>query len=126
MLAPMAPHLASEIWESIRDLESEERDIFQQDWPTHDSSLFIYDDKEIGFMVFFSSVQVEKVKGRKRETLSVPHNATQEGEIESIPNSEIVRLAYENPETLKWLKDKTVTKVILAPDGKVINFVLKE
>lgn len=100
LLAPFAPHLAEEIWESLGNSSS----IFESDWPEFDSSLAR--DETITLVV--------QVNGKLRDTLVVPADIKEE---------EARFEALKSEKMQKWLEGKTPKKVIFVP-GKLVNIVI--
>ncbi|MDR0547967.1 MAG: leucine--tRNA ligase [Deltaproteobacteria bacterium] len=101
LLAPFAPHLAEELWESLGGRFS----VFAQGWPTYDEAAT--QRPEVEYVV--------QVNGKVRGRLSLAKGLTAE---------EIEPLALANPGVQKWLADKTLVRKIFVPD-KLINLVVK-
>jgi len=110
LLAPFAPHLTEELWQSkvksskfkVQSFES----IHQQSWPKYDSKLV----KEEEVTIIF------QVNGKLRGQIKVPVAIR-----DSQP--EIEKLAKSYPRVKKYLTGKTPKKVVFVP-GRLINFVL--
>lgn len=98
ILSCMAPHMASELLETLIGKSLEECA-----WPTYDPALTVLDEITIAI----------QVNGKLRGTILVPTHMTQE---------EIQRLAHCN--VSRWLEGKTITKVIYVPE-RLINFLIK-
>jgi leucyl-tRNA synthetase len=99
LLAPMAPHLAEELW----SLLGFENSLSHESWPEADERLIVED--EITLIV--------QVNGKKRGEILVPADVSQEV-------AEERALAVENVQ--KSLAGRTPRKVILVP-GRLVNFV---
>ncbi len=100
ILAPFAPHVTEELWESFGEGES----IHKENWPPFDKGKLVSDTLTIAVLV----------SGKVRATLAVPVGAA-EPEIES--------LARKLPELGKWMGGRIPKRVIHVP-GKLVNFVL--
>ena len=100
LLAPMAPHVAEELWKAL----GKDRTLAYEPWPTFDPRLLVDDEVEV-------PVQVNgKVRGR----VVVPAGA-------DAATLEAAARADEKVAVL--LEGKTVRKVVAVP-GKLINFVV--
>ena len=99
MLAPLAPHIAEELWEILGRPPS----IMEQPWPVFDPTKIVADTVEI----------VLQVNGRVRGRLTVPASAEREA-------VEAAALADDNVK--RHLDGATVRQVIIVPD-KLINIV---
>ncbi len=100
ILAPFAPHIAEELWESHNGKDS----IHSQYWPLHDESALVQNEFEL----------VIQINGKVRGKINVNSN-TSKGELEQI--------AVESELASKWLKGKSIVKVIVVP-GKLVNIVV--
>ncbi len=100
LIAPFAPFLSEEIWESLGHTES----VHKAGFPKFDASLLVQD----------SVVYPLCVNGKKRSELEVASDMSKE-DIES--------LAKANEAIQKWLDGKTIKKVIVVP-GRMINIVV--
>ncbi len=99
-LAPFAPHLAEELWAALGHSPS----IANEAWPAFDPSLCQDDVVEI-------AVQVNgKVRGRAALARDAGESVARE-------------LALTDPNVTKFLKDKTLKKLVYVP-GKVLNFIV--
>ncbi|MFC1633159.1 leucine--tRNA ligase, partial [Patescibacteria group bacterium] len=101
VLAPLAPHLAEEIWQTIGNTDS----IFRAIWPKYDAK--ILETQNIDLIV--------QVNGKLRATLSTAKDITQ---------ADAETLAKEHENVVQNLEGKEVVKVIFVP-GRLINFVVK-
>ncbi|MEM1251602.1 MAG: leucine--tRNA ligase [Cyanobacteria bacterium P01_H01_bin.21] len=99
LLAPFAPHLAAELWQTLGFRES----VHRQSWPTFEDSALVADEITL----------VIQIKGKTRGTISVPASATKDDLEQYARNSDIAK---------KYLDGKEIKKVIVVP-GKLVNFV---
>ncbi|MEI4832011.1 leucine--tRNA ligase [Bacillus sp. FJAT-53711] len=97
MLAPVAPHVAEELWNKLGHNET----ISYVSWPTFDESKLVEDEVEI----------VVQVMGKVRAKLTMKKDASKE---------EMEQLALEAIK--EQIEGKTVRKVIVVP-GKLVNIV---
>ncbi|MDM5190420.1 leucine--tRNA ligase [Bacillus sp. DX4.1] len=97
MLAPVAPHVAEELWNKLGYNET----ITYASWPTFDESKLVEDEVEI----------VVQVMGKVRAKLTMKKDASKE---------EMEQLAIEAIQ--EQIEGKTVRKVIVVP-GKLVNIV---
>jgi len=100
LLAPLAPHLSEELWEQIGGKGF----VIQQPWPAFDPAMLVADS-------FTIAVQVN---GKLRATIEVPA---------SMPKEEIVALAKQQENVLKFLEGSQPKKEIYVP-GKLVSLVL--
>jgi leucyl-tRNA synthetase len=100
LLAPFAPHMTEEMWESLGHKNS----IHRESWPEYDASKLVSGEVVI----------VVQVNGKVRAKF-----AAGSGIIEG----EAVAEALKLPEVAKWIGDKNVTKCIYVP-GKLVNIVI--
>lgn len=100
MLAPVAPHVAEELWA----LQGKPYSIHSQPWPEVDEAAAA--EEEITLIV--------QVNGKVRDRISVPADIEEESAKALAINSEAVA---------KYLQDKEPRKVILVP-GKLVNIVV--
>ncbi|OGJ53852.1 leucine--tRNA ligase [Candidatus Peribacteria bacterium RIFCSPHIGHO2_02_FULL_49_16] len=101
LLAPIAPHLAEEIWETQ---SAQHSFVFQQPWPSFDSTIVITDTMTI----------VVQVNGKMRASIEVDSGAKK---------ADILAKAKEQPNVQKWLEGKNMKKTVYV-QGRLINFVL--
>jgi leucyl-tRNA synthetase len=99
LLAPLAPHLAEELWSRIGGGYS----VHRQPWPEVDPGALTDEEFEVG-------IQVDgKLRGRCR----VPADATRE---------EVVRVALASPNVRRHLPNGMPSKVVYVP-GRVVNLL---
>ncbi|MGD0264912.1 MAG: leucine--tRNA ligase [Candidatus Methylomirabilota bacterium] len=100
MLAPFAPHLAEELWETLGHRGS----IFRQPWPVADAVLAQADAVEV----------VVQVNGKVRSRQHVPRGTAED---------RLKTLALDDPRIQAWTAGKAVRKVVVIPD-KLVNIVV--
>lgn len=100
LLAPLAPHIAEELWQALGHSES----VHTQAWATVDPVALVVDEITL----------VIQILGKTRGTIQVPATASREA---------LEQLARESTVGQRYLTDKEVKKVIVVP-GKLINFVV--
>jgi len=101
MLAPLAPHLAEELWQHTMHPFS----IHERTWPRWDEELAR--DEEITLVV--------QVNGRVRDRLQVPADISEEQARE---------LALQSPRVQGYLQGKQVQQAVYVP-GKLVNLVVR-
>jgi len=101
MLAPIAPHLAEELWQR----EGQPYSVHQQSWPKWDEAAAA--DKVITLVV--------QVNGKVRDHLSVPAGASEEKARE---------LALASEKVQRSIASQSIVKVIYVPD-KLLNIVVR-
>jgi leucyl-tRNA synthetase len=100
VIAPLAPHLADELWEAIGGSGF----LFKRKWPTADADVARAD--EITLIV--------QINGKVRDRLVVNADAS---------NDEITQKALLSPRILELLDGATPKKVIPVA-GKLVNIVI--
>ena len=105
LLNPFAPHISSELWETLsakfRDLRGE---ITQEKWPDYDERLLVEDEVEI----------VIQINGKLRDRVRMPVAATEQ---------EMKAAALTNPKVQDRISGKTIRNVIVVPK-KLVNVVV--
>ena len=101
LLAPMAPHLAEELWLRLGHQPS----IFGQPWPSFNPDLLITEQMNI----------VIQVNGKVRDTVQIKRGCKQ---------IEIEKNVKQLPKIEKYLAGQKIVKTIYVP-GRLINFVIK-
>lgn len=105
LLAPFAPHITEELFQSI-DKASDTWSIHQQQFPSYDDKYLVEDEVTVAI----------QINGKVRDTLLIQKDI--------LNNREVVEnMAKDRQNIQKYLQNKTVKKVIYIP-GKIINFVL--
>ncbi|MDR2442867.1 MAG: leucine--tRNA ligase [Deltaproteobacteria bacterium] len=100
LLAPFAPHLAEELWESIG-----REKVFSSSWPEYDEEALRRNEVEY----------VIQINGKLRGKLNLASGLTPE---------QIEPIVLASPTVSKWLEGKNVIKKIYVPD-KLVNLVVK-
>ncbi len=101
LLSPLTPFIAEELWEKMGHTES----IAYAKWPTHDETLLVKNDMDV----------VIQILGKKRATLTVPVDITQD---------DLLALAKQEPRVQEFTAGKEIVKVIYVP-GRLMNIVVK-
>ena len=99
LLAPVAPHLAEELWQRI----GADGELAHADWPVHDEQLLTEDAVEM----------VVQIMGKNRGRITVPADADTDS---------IEQAALADEKIAPQLQGKTVRKIIVVP-GRLINIV---
>lgn len=120
MLAPMAPHFASEAWillntdVSVEQLTAPnplECNVFQHVWPTFNEE-FIGD---ISIDQAHAKLSVH-IGGKHRADLSIPESVDGEG---------LKQLVMESPQLIKHLNGKSILKFVHIPNKNMVNIVVQ-
>lgn len=99
MLAPIAPHIAEELWEKLGFNET----ITYEAWPAYDEAKLVDDEVEI----------VVQINGKVKAKLMVPADANREV---------LEEIAMGDIKVKEQIDGKTIRKVIAVP-GKLVNIV---
>lgn len=100
LLAPFAPHMCEELWQRIGNNST----ICDAKWPEFNAEHLI--ESTIQYPVSFN--------GKMRFKLELPAD---------MPAAEVEKAAVQNEQSIKWMEDKQIKKVIVVP-GKIINIVI--
>lgn len=100
MLAPFAPHIASEMWELTGNTGS----IHETSWPKYDPDALVRDEVEL----------VVQINGKVRDRFTIDANASRE---------EIEKAALALDRVKEYIGDKKIVKVIVVPK-KLVNIVV--
>jgi len=104
LLSPFAPHIASELWEKMREkFVVTPADLTDQSWPEHDEGLLVEDEVEI----------IVQVNGKVRDRFRAPLGANEE---------ELKATALGLPKMRELLASKQIAKVVVVPN-KLVNLV---
>jgi len=104
LLSPFAPHIASELWEKMREkFAVTPADLTPQSWPEHDEIVLVEDEVDI----------VVQVNGKVRDRFRAPLGANEE---------ELKATALELPKMRELLAGKQIAKVVVIPN-KLVNIV---
>jgi len=101
MIAPLAPHIAEELWETTGFTES----VFKSSWPGYDSGAIIGDSIKIAV----------QINGKLRDTIEVSADAD---------NDTIEVEAFKSQKVLKYTEEKQIIKKIHVK-GRLLNIVIK-
>lgn len=99
-LSPLAPHLAEELWAHLGHAPS----VTRAPWPQVDSALLVDN----------SAVYPVQFNGKTRFSVEVPRSAT---------SAEVEALVRSHEQTLKYVGEQTIRKVIVVP-GRIVNLVV--
>ena len=101
LLAPLAPHVAEEIWESVGQKDS----IFRSEWPVYDPEAVVGDTIEIAV----------QVNGKLRDSVHVSPDADQ---------AAVEEAAFASSKLAQYLSGKEIRRKIYVP-GRILNIVVK-
>ncbi len=101
LIAPLAPHLAEELWEKI----GEKYSVFDQDYPDYDPQYLIESKIKIAI----------QVNGKLRGEVEIAAEATE---------PEVLAISKADPNVGKYLAAGALIKEIYVP-GKLVSFVVK-
>lgn len=101
LLAPMAPHLAEELWVKLGN----ESSVFKASWPQADPAMLVVDQVTIAV----------QVNGKTRATIEVAADATQDQAWDQAADITSVKNALEG---------KQIVKTIYVP-GRILNVVVR-
>ncbi len=101
MIAPLAPHLAEEMWEITGHAES----VFKSPWPVFNPEAIVGDTIEIAV----------QINGKLRDSIKVSADAAQE---------EVEKVAFESKKVESHIENKTIIKKIYVK-GRILNIVVK-
>jgi leucyl-tRNA synthetase len=104
LLNPFAPHIASELWETLSARFGGDSDITRQSWPDFDEALLVEDEVEI----------VVQINGKVRDHITVSIDATEE---------EVKQIVLASARIQALIAGKTVRKVVVVPK-KLVNIVV--
>ncbi len=102
LIAPLAPHIAEEIWSTLGEKDS----VFTSTWPQYNEDLLVEDSTEIAI----------QINGKLRGTAMMPSD---------IENDDAFKLAMEVENVKKHIEGKDIIKKIFVP-GKLVSFVVKD
>ncbi|MBA3544336.1 MAG: leucine--tRNA ligase [Chthoniobacterales bacterium] len=105
VLNPFAPHLTSELWETIsRKFPIEPAEITSHPWPAYDATFLVEDEVEIAL----------QVNGKVRDRITVAIIATDE---------ELEKIALSNQRVQEFVQNKQVKKIVVIKK-KLVNVVV--
>jgi len=103
LLNPFAPHLTSELWETLGARFGAVGDITAGPWPVFDPACLVEDEVEI----------VVQVNGKVRDRMRVALDT---------PDAELEQMALANERVVEFLAGKQVRKVVIIRN-KLVNIV---
>ncbi|XP_045901325.1 probable leucine--tRNA ligase, mitochondrial [Micropterus dolomieu] len=117
MTAPIAPHLASELWAGLCQVKNtlspilqRKGDVLQQSWPTVDPEyLDVPDFVELSVLI----------NNKACGTVTVPLQVSKDSE-------RVQQLILESPIGQKHLGERSIKRAILSPRTALINFLVDE
>lgn len=101
MLAPMAPHIAEELWQLL----GHDSTLSYEQWPTYDETKLVDDEVEIAV----------QVAGKVRAKIVVAKDASKE---------DIEKVALADEKVQEYMAGKKLVKIIVIP-SKLVNIVVK-
>jgi leucyl-tRNA synthetase len=118
LVAPMAPHIAEEMWEMAGQTES----VFKSAWPEYDATeivirperVTITADAVIGRVIIEIEIPVQ-VNGKLRDSIRVPVDAPQET---------VEEIAFKSSRIKAHTEGKQVVKTIYVK-GRILNIVVR-
>ncbi|XP_015267751.1 PREDICTED: probable leucine--tRNA ligase, mitochondrial [Gekko japonicus] len=117
MLAPMAPHVTSEIWKGLSHIQNKlcthhrwDMDVLQQPWPTVDPE-YVQQPDVVEVLVLINNKPCGKV--------CVPQEVARDAEV-------VRKLVIQSQLGSEHLQGRTVTKFFLSPRTALINFLVQE
>ncbi len=103
LIAPMAPHLAEELWQQFGF--ADDGSIFKSNWPEFDPEAIISDTVEIAV----------QINGKLRDTIIVAADCDQET---------VEKAAFESSRIVSYTNQGEIKKIIYVP-GRILNIVVK-
>jgi leucyl-tRNA synthetase len=104
VLNPFAPHLASELWETLgKKFPIEPAELTDHPWPSYDAAFLVEDEVEIAL----------QVNGKVRDRIMVSIGAAK---------TELEKIALANSRVQEFIAGKTVRKVVVV-EKKLVNIV---
>lgn len=101
LLNPVAPHITEELW----NLMGNSNTIAYEKWPVYDELKIVDDEIEIGV----------QVNGKLRSTIKITKDCS---------NKVVEKLALEDENVKRNIKDKSLVKIIVVPN-RIVNIVVK-
>jgi leucyl-tRNA synthetase len=101
LLAPLAPHIAEELWQRLGHAES----LAYAPWPQYDPKLLVSETLEIPV----------QINGKMRGRIEVPADADEE---------RVIALARADENVLRYLDGKALKRAIYVR-GRILNFVVE-
>lgn len=107
LLAPFAPHLTEELWQTVIMGNVEFKSIHTSTWPTYDPAKLIEDELPIAV----------QVNGKTRIVITIHKD-------DSSNQEKVKRIALANEKIVGWIGSEASVKKIIYVPGKIINFVV--
>lgn len=101
LLAPFAPHVCEELWETLGN----ENSVCDAHWPVCNEEYLV--ENSVNYTISFN--------GKARFNMEFPADATSE---------EIQKTVLADERSMKWMDGKSVVKIIVVPK-KIVNIVIK-
>jgi leucyl-tRNA synthetase len=101
VLAPLAPHIAEELWARLGGNGS----VQQAPWPKYDPAKLVATEQKV----------IVQVNGKKRAELIVPVGSSQDA---------VLQRAQSNADSAPFLAQKTISRIVFVP-GKILNIVVE-
>lgn len=101
LLAPLAPHLAEELWSRT----GHDKSVFNSGWPEFDEKALVQETVTVAV----------QISGKLRGTIEVAIDISKE---------ELIKLAKSDEKVARHLEGKQIVKEIVVP-GKLVNIVVK-
>ena len=102
LLYPITPHICEELWERL----GHKTRLYNEPYPQYDEEALKVEEVEIPV----------QINGKVRAKIVIPFGASQE---------EVLNIAKNNPQVVKYLEGKELKKVIYIPN-KLLNLVVKK
>ena len=103
LIAPMAPHLAEELWQQFSFADN--CSIFKSEWPEFDPEAITSDTVKIAV----------QINGKLRDTIIVAADCDQDT---------VEKAAFESEKVLSYTNQGEIKKIIYVP-GRILNIVVK-
>ncbi|XP_053118195.1 leucine--tRNA ligase, mitochondrial isoform X2 [Hemicordylus capensis] len=117
MLAPVAPHIASEIWKGLSHIQNKlcthhhwDMDVLQQPWPTVDPE-YIQQPDIVEVSVLINNKPCGKI--------SVPQQVARDADV-------VRELVVQSKLGTEHLQGRTITKFFLSPRTALVNFLVQK
>ncbi|KAE8596996.1 hypothetical protein XENTR_v10016319 [Xenopus tropicalis] len=117
MVAPMAPHLASELWKGMAHVQNKlctqykwDKDVLVQHWPSIDTDYLKQPD--------IVEVQV-LINNKSCGTVGVPQEVSRDSKV-------VQEMVLQSNLGVTHLQGRTITKVFLSPRTALINFLVQD
>jgi leucyl-tRNA synthetase len=109
MLAPLAPHIADEAWQTLHG-----KSVFEEKWPNSAALSTLAKSEAPGDRVTVSVL----VNGKKRATLQIDHALLSSSDL-------LLQHVQASPVGAKWLSGARVAQVVVVAKQNMVNIVTK-